>query len=369
MPAENRQNIRFKAFNSASVLIRSKNIQERGFLIDISKAGASFEYAPGREISDTFIVDIISYNRNFRIERIPCRTVFETELKKENHLLLKVRRIGVRFDTLTSSQFSDLVDFINEYLDYPAPVGTIEANPFLEGERALTKLGSSQSGQLDRLLNLFNKRRMHSRKPCEIAVNYGTRFHAFEDVIKNISLGGVYIETRMPLPIDQGISMNFRLPKSDKLFHASGEIIWADLQGIGVKFRSTVAKENATDFNDLETNREKFIRIKQEVKKMGRIKKKMVHWQPSTSSDVTGYRIYWSNKSEVDYNSTYVQLGNVTEIILPDDISSFPIEKGKIELGISAINQDGNESDITKITVNYNFTIPSAPKGFVVEDL
>jgi len=102
---------------------------------------------------------------------------------------------------------------------------------------------------------------------------------------------------------------------------------------------------------------------------MAKIKKKRIRWQPSASIDVTGYRFYWSNQGEVDYNSNFAELGNISEIILPDDVSSFPLETGNIELGLSAINQAGNESDITKLSVYFNFTVPDAPSGVEVEDV
>ena len=102
---------------------------------------------------------------------------------------------------------------------------------------------------------------------------------------------------------------------------------------------------------------------------MGKLKKKRIRWQPSASSDVTGYRLYWSNQGEVDYNSPYAELGNVSEVILPDNVSSFPLETGNVELGISAINQAGNESEITKVVVYFNFSVPDAPLGLVLEDV
>ena len=258
MPAEHRQHIRFKAFEGASVLVRSKKDQVRGILVDISKSGASFEYVPAGETLKTCVVDIISDNKNFRIEKIPCRTIFEIQLYNEKYTPLKMWRIGVQFEALTFTQCSDLVYFINEYLDYLAPVSTIESNPSLKGKRDMIKLGSAQSEQMQMFLNPCKKRRWHSRKPCEIAINYATRVHALEDVIKNISLGGVYIETRMPLTVGQSISMKFRLPKSRKLIHVIGEIVWADLPGIGVKFRSTAAKDNGVYFNDLKTKPERY---------------------------------------------------------------------------------------------------------------
>jgi hypothetical protein len=100
---------------------------------------------------------------------------------------------------------------------------------------------------------------------------------------------------------------------------------------------------------------------------MGKIRGRKVRWEPSTSSDVIRYRLYWSAGRPVGYDSDYADVGNVTQINLPNDIPSFPLIAGEIELGMSAVNQAGNESDLTKATVHFDFTVPKAPKNLIVE--
>lgn len=102
---------------------------------------------------------------------------------------------------------------------------------------------------------------------------------------------------------------------------------------------------------------------------MSRLRKKRVRWSESTDSDVEGYRVYWVVGEGVGYDSDSTDVGNVTSIILPDDISSFPLIADEIELGVTAVNQAGNESDMTKFSTLFNFTAPEAPVGLVVEDV
>lgn len=91
---------------------------------------------------------------------------------------------------------------------------------------------------LDHLDNSDNHRgRKHARRPWITPINYRAENQVFQNVIKNISAGGVFIETRMPLAVGQDITMMFRLPKSRKLIQASGEIVRSDPRGIGVKFK------------------------------------------------------------------------------------------------------------------------------------
>jgi polysaccharide deacetylase 2 family uncharacterized protein YibQ len=76
---------------------------------------------------------------------------------------------------------------------------------------------------------------------------------------------------------------------------------------------------------------------------------------------VSGYKLYWAAGQGVDYNCDSAELGNITEIVLPDDIPSFPVVSGDLELGVTAISGAGNESDITKFCVPFDFTALEAP--------
>ena len=102
---------------------------------------------------------------------------------------------------------------------------------------------------------------------------------------------------------------------------------------------------------------------------MGKIKNKKLRWEPATGEEAVTYKLYWSKNGAVDYTSSFAEVGAVTQVILPDDIPSFPRIAGNMELGIAAVNQAGNESDITTISAYFDFTVPEAPKSLVVEDL
>jgi hypothetical protein len=117
------------------------------------------------------------------------------------------------------------------------------------------------------------------------------------------------------------------------------------------------------------TDQEEPIQVDKEVRKMGKVRKKRVRWELSSSLDVATYRLYWSKDGGVNYDSDHADFGHVTEVILPDDIPSFPLETGDMELGVSAINHAGNESEITKLTVDFNFEVPDAPQNLKVEDI
>ena len=85
--------------------------------------------------------------------------------------------------------------------------------------------------------------RKHNRKPWKIAVEYASGNRIYRDYIKDISNGGVFIETTTPFTVGQIIKMKFPLPNYQKLVKATGEIVWCSPQGIGVKFIKQPSKE------------------------------------------------------------------------------------------------------------------------------
>ena len=94
---------------------------------------------------------------------------------------------------------------------------------------------------------------------------------------------------------------------------------------------------------------------------MAKIRRRKLRWNKSDSPQVVGYKLYWSEDGEVNYDSKYVVLGNVTEIVLPDDVKSFKPNGGPIEFGLTAMDEIGNESDMVTLKAAYQFNVPDAP--------
>ena len=102
---------------------------------------------------------------------------------------------------------------------------------------------------------------------------------------------------------------------------------------------------------------------------MARVRKKRVRWNPSADHDVAGYKLYWTIGEGVGYHSPFAEVGTRTEILLPDEVPSFPLVEGDVEIGITAVNHSGNESDMMKSSGPFNFASPAAPTGVLVEDV
>lgn len=102
---------------------------------------------------------------------------------------------------------------------------------------------------------------------------------------------------------------------------------------------------------------------------MAKVKKRRLVWEPSTSPNVIGYKLYWAEGGGVHYDSPCAMIGNAPEVVLPEQVPSFPIVKGSIELGITAVNEVGNESDMVILAAPFQFSVPDAPTSPELEAL
>jgi uncharacterized protein (TIGR02266 family) len=85
---------------------------------------------------------------------------------------------------------------------------------------------------------ITNGKREYDRKPLLAVVDYATQQGTYKDFIKNISEGGMFIETRVPFVPGQQMSLTFSLADLEKHVKVTGEVARKTPQGIGVKFKT-----------------------------------------------------------------------------------------------------------------------------------
>ena len=102
---------------------------------------------------------------------------------------------------------------------------------------------------------------------------------------------------------------------------------------------------------------------------MAKIKKRKLSWIASGSSQVIGYKLYWSENGSVNYDSKCEMLGNVTEIVLPDDVRSFKPNGGPVRFGVTAVDELGNESDMITLKAPYQFRVPEPPDDLYLQKI
>ncbi len=98
---------------------------------------------------------------------------------------------------------------------------------------------------------------------------------------------------------------------------------------------------------------------------MARLRKCKLTWKASDEGRVAGYMIYWSSGTTVGYDSNCIIVGKVAEIAIPEQVLS--VGDGPVMFGITAIDRDGNESDMTTIAEPYVFQVPQAPRALRLE--
>jgi hypothetical protein len=91
---------------------------------------------------------------------------------------------------------------------------------------------------LARLLsNWQNKdQRRHPRTPCSIITEYMVAEQVHRDLIKNISLGGAFIESRTDIPLNLVVSQSFFFPNFEIPIRSNSKVVWTAPHGFGVRF-------------------------------------------------------------------------------------------------------------------------------------
>jgi Tfp pilus assembly protein PilZ len=78
--------------------------------------------------------------------------------------------------------------------------------------------------------------RENARKPCLINTKYRIQDREFKSYILDVSVGGVFIETKDGFPKGKDLLLKFSLPNRPQPFTFSGKIAWSSPKGFGVKF-------------------------------------------------------------------------------------------------------------------------------------
>lgn len=98
------------------------------------------------------------------------------------------------------------------------------------------------------------------------------------------------------------------------------------------------------------------------------IKPKFLNIGASTDPDVVGYKVYWAiPPANIDYAPAKgVNVGLTTKIALP--VAGMPQHDGELKIGVTAVDDAGNESDPAEGQFPFDFMPPSPPTGLSISD-
>jgi Tfp pilus assembly protein PilZ len=81
-------------------------------------------------------------------------------------------------------------------------------------------------------------RRQHFRKPVHMPVRYTDKDGLSKGVVRDISLGGVFIFSQKAFSTGERLSISFFAADSDQAVWVDGDVMRVAPEGIGVRFRS-----------------------------------------------------------------------------------------------------------------------------------
>lgn len=101
------------------------------------------------------------------------------------------------------------------------------------------------------------KKRAVDRFPCMITADCVYRTRAFNDFVRDISTGGVFIETGESLTEGEDILMTLSFSHHARPFRISGQVVRKTQKGVGVQFK-TVSQVQGEMLGDIVKKVEKF---------------------------------------------------------------------------------------------------------------
>ena len=91
-------------------------------------------------------------------------------------------------------------------------------------------------------------RRSDRRYDRRVPIDFAHEGSSFSAHTRNISLGGVFIETDHTLPFGAKLSLRFKVPTQTEMIEVEGQVRWLEmdegrLRGLGVRFEGLRARD------------------------------------------------------------------------------------------------------------------------------
>lgn len=91
-------------------------------------------------------------------------------------------------------------------------------------------------------------RRSDRRYERRVQIDFSHEGASFGGYTRNISLGGVFIETEQTLPFGARLTMKFKVPTQTEPIEVDGQVRWLEmddgrLRGLGVRFEGLRARD------------------------------------------------------------------------------------------------------------------------------
>jgi hypothetical protein len=105
---------------------------------------------------------------------------------------------------------------------------------------------------------------------------------------------------------------------------------------------------------------------------VAKVKKKRVSWTPAIDADIVKHKVYVSEADlELDiYTDDFIIIDMPTcSVLLPDEFPAGTfVGEGNFTVGVSAIDDVGNEGDVAIVASPFDFIAPGVPTNLIVEN-
>jgi Tfp pilus assembly protein PilZ len=86
-------------------------------------------------------------------------------------------------------------------------------------------------------------RRKYPRKKCFMEVNYATPQVCDHNFMKDISEGGMFVQTDKALSVGDDMILTFSFPGKSYIIKAIGNIVRIEKDGVGIEFQNEMMKD------------------------------------------------------------------------------------------------------------------------------
>jgi uncharacterized protein (TIGR02266 family) len=101
---------------------------------------------------------------------------------------------------------------------------------------------------------LMTDNRRHPRVPVSLTVKYASRGDLQNDLVTDLSPGGVFVRTDQPPPVGSTVALEFVVPPSPLPIRVEGQVMWLGDQkgaaGMGVRFTGVLGSVLASIVED-----------------------------------------------------------------------------------------------------------------------
>jgi CheY-like chemotaxis protein/Tfp pilus assembly protein PilZ len=112
-----------------------------------------------------------------------------------------------------------------------------------EIEGALMSLFLESRRIADEKVSKRPNQRAHDRFDCLVAVDYDTNDWTYQSLLRDISLGGAYVETTKPMTVGQRIILTLSTHRPEGACSVKGMVVRTDARGVGIQFDDLTLKQ------------------------------------------------------------------------------------------------------------------------------